>query len=122
MVETPEAFSKDYVYNVIRKCKNGKTSGIDALTYEAIKKSEILKEIVTDIVNGCLRYGKVPRNWRYSELSLIYKNGDINDINSYRPICLSGVLYKIYMACLANWITENIKFKLPQKGFLKYEG
>lgn len=51
----------------------------------------------------------MPINWRESITSLIYKNGDKNDIGNYRPITLTDVIYKAYAYILNNRLVEFIE-------------
>jgi len=118
----PDKLDVDFITRCISRLKNGKTPGIDGLPYEIIKKSKTLRDIITTIINTCIKHEKIPRRWRCIDMVLLYKSGDINEVNSYRPISMSAIIYKIYMSCLANWSMTNITFKLPQKGFLQFEG
>jgi hypothetical protein len=71
-----------------------------------------------------LRTGEVPRCWRITEISLLYKKGACQDPASFRPVALSSCLLKVMNALLANdmesFCRGHTTFNTSwQKGFLK---
>uniref|UniRef100_A0A8R1IG20 Reverse transcriptase domain-containing protein n=2 Tax=Caenorhabditis japonica TaxID=281687 RepID=A0A8R1IG20_CAEJA len=65
------------------------------------------------------RSGKVPEKWKTSNTTLIFKKGDKEDLENYRPICLLPVLYKAFTKCVLNRIRTTIEEAQPveQAGF-----
>jgi len=64
----------------------------------------------------------MPQFWKQSFPILIYKKGDIDDPENFRPITLQPVLYKIYAATLCHRLFDFIKYnnyidKKCQKAF-----
>ena len=77
--------------------KNSRTSGDDEIS------SVILKAIINFIleplaycVNLSLFYGIVPKLAKTARIIPIYKSGDKNDINNYRPISILPTLSKVF--------------------------
>lgn len=79
--------------------------GPDGVTYSLIKHCEGVKIIVRKILNTCLFFGFVPDNFLFSTVILADKNkDDKEDINNWRPICLSNTISKL----LTKWISNKI--------------
>src|SRR5437870_3094531 len=57
---------------------------------------------ITNLFNKCLDTNKIPDKWKEAKLSYLYKKGDTSDVNNYRPINMSSVLYKAFMTILTN--------------------
>lgn len=64
---------------------------------------------------------KFPNQWKSSNTILLFKKGDIRDIQNYRPISLTSHLSKLFYKVISNRI--NIKLEenqpLEQAGFRK---
>ena len=78
------------------------------------------------IFNLCIVNGKVPRTWKKSLITLVYKRGDKRDPANFRPISLQPAIYKLYTAILARRLAEycldNGTISPFQKGFMPIEG
>ena len=45
----------------------------------------------------CWRYGVMPSSFRHGHVATLYKGeGEVNDPNSYRPICITSVVARVY--------------------------
>ena len=45
----------------------------------------------------CWRYGVMPSSFRHGHVVTLYKGeGEVNDPNSYRPICITSVVARVY--------------------------
>ncbi|XP_060845386.1 uncharacterized protein LOC132924968 [Rhopalosiphum padi] len=100
--------------------------GDDGLTYRHWKRLDPECSVLTEVLNLCLRYGRIPPAWKKAVTILIYKKGDKGDLGNWRPISLSRTLYKLYVGCIASRLTEwltTCKVLSPcQKGFLPADG
>jgi Reverse transcriptase (RNA-dependent DNA polymerase) len=77
--------------------------------------------LINKFFNKCLITGKLPQQWKYTRMKLLYKNkGKLNDCNSYRGICLSNTLCKLLDKILANRILSHFHDIIPpeQYGFM----
>jgi hypothetical protein len=78
------------------------------------------------VFNICIKYEQIPDAWKKSVTVLIYKKGDPNDINNWRPIAILRTIYKLFAGVLAKRITtwlDNYAVLAPaQKGFLPHNG
>lgn len=61
----------------------------------------------------------IPRQWSESEIILLYKKGDPDNISNYRPISLLPSLYKLFSSIIEKRIKETTeKFQpIEQAGF-----
>ena len=69
------------------------------------------------------KWGRFPRNWSKSKGVLLFKKGDPNSIQNWRPICLTSCAYRIITAHIANAVQE-LNSRAPfitqaQKGFIQ---
>lgn len=56
------------------------------------------KKALREAVSKMIMDGKAPDGWRLSRMSMIYKGkGDKADINNYRPITVTSVVYRVVM-------------------------
>ncbi|KAE9416076.1 hypothetical protein Angca_002281, partial [Angiostrongylus cantonensis] len=64
---------------------------------------------------------KVPTQWKTSKTVLLFKKGDLHDIDNYRPICLLSVVYKLFTRVILNRIDRTLGEgqKCEQTGFRK---
>ena len=94
--------------------KGTKAEGFDSISNEMIKNSpkEIL-DLLHNFLNLCLDKSLIPKSWCKDILSPILKDGDRNDPNNYRGICISSALLKILCTLLNNRIQEHcLKFNI----------
>jgi len=57
----------------------------------------------------CLRKGEIPSSWNNAVIILLYKKGDKERVENYRPISLLSVLYKMFKVIL-NRIERDLDF------------
>ena len=123
VAELDSPFTVEEVKLCIRELKNGKAGGYDNLSNEHIKcGGKKLHETLTDLFNLFLKFEYVPKCAKRGIIHTLYKgNGKKrNDPNSYRPVTLLPVLYKLFerlmLGRLQAWISDkNIAFPNPQQ-------
>lgn len=87
---------KTEVINIINKLKSSHTVGADNICSIIIKA--IVNEIAEPlayIINLSLTQGIVPKMTKIAKIIPIYKSGDKNDIQNYRPISVLPTLSKV---------------------------
>ena len=117
-------FTLDDVISVVKKLKNGKSTGIDFIHNEFLKQSnDVLLDFYCKFFNVILETGIVPDIWCKGLIMPLYKNkGSRTDPDNYRGITLLSCLGKLFTACLNNRISAYIhsnKMGLEQAGFRK---
>ena len=107
-LETPDLeelnrqFTKSDIEKLIKKLKNGKSSGCDNILNEFLKNSpETVIETITNLFNLVLKTGVVPSNWCVGVIIPLFKNkGSINNVDNYRGITLLSVIGKLFTSAL----------------------
>ncbi|XGW33719.1 hypothetical protein V3C99_017837 [Haemonchus contortus] len=79
----------------------GRAPGADGSSLEALQACShrihcALTQRFTRYVNDC----KAPDAWRKSKTTLLFKKGDKEHLDNYRPITLLPVIYKVFTRCL----------------------
>lgn len=111
---------KSEVEHAIKTQKNDKAPGPDNITNETLKISmpDALPKL-TSLLNKILETEYIPTQWTTSNIVLIHKKGDKDDMNNYRPISLMSNVYKIFAKIILNRITKKLDEQQPieQAGF-----
>ena len=68
--------------------------------------NEALIDFLVKIFNKIFDGGMFPREWSKSIIVSIYKNGDVNQPDSYRGIALTSVISKVYTHILNKRLIE----------------
>jgi hypothetical protein len=115
-----ETINETEVIQHIKRLKLEKRPGPDKITNEAIKHAAtILAHPLTHLFNLILKTESTPKQWSESNIIILYKKGDPNDIGNYRPISLLPSLYKLFSSILEKRISKTIENNQPveQAGF-----
>ena len=84
--------------NAIADIKLGKASGLDTLSAEHFRYANNRISVLLSLCfNAMLIHSHVPKTFSYTVLVPIIKNknGDITDIDNYRPIAITSVASKV---------------------------
>ena len=49
-----------------------------------------------DIFNQSISQGKLPEDWKFAGVTPLFKQGDREDVNNYRPISVIPVAVKVF--------------------------
>ena len=114
--------SEDELSYVLRKAKNGKAGGADAIPTEFYKYSTPnLNKAILALFNYVFENGDYPEIWSHGIISPIYKAGEMHCPENYRKITLLSSLGKIFDSVLNNrlcFCKEAFRLNNPwQNGF-----
>jgi len=106
----------------IKKLKNSKAPGPDLIPNEVWKLLTGLSlEKITNLFQKVYDCGEVPAQWCQSLVTPLYKKGQTNDPENYRPISLLNTLLKLFTTILVtrfnNWMRKHKKLSKFQAGF-----
>ena len=117
--------TKDEVLKVLKGLKKRKAPGPDGLKgelYSAMIKNKTCLETLTRCLNNELQSENKPPQWKISKTVLIAKNRKPT-VKDFRPLALTDISYKLFMAILRNRIEEHIEHNNgiveEQTGFTK---
>lgn len=112
------------LFNIIRDLKNTNSSGFDDISTKIIKSC--LPYIIfplQHLINLSFKEGKFPEVLKTSVIKPVYKKGNKNNMDNYRPIALLSIFSKMLEKCLVNRMYRFFhKFKVlspHQFGFRK---
>ena len=110
-------FSSGEFAAALQHVKPGKASGPDSICPELIiHAGTALKSWLRCFLSSCLRQLKIPKVWRRALVVAIPKpNKPVEDPNSYRPISLLCVLYKILERLIYARIEPIVEPLLPDE-------
>lgn len=109
---------------VLKLLKNvsSNSPGYDEIPPKLIMKvsSEIVIPL-THIINESFSKGAYPDNLKIAKVIPIFKSGDLNDVNNFRPISLLPAFNKIFEKCLSyrlvNYLESKSLISANQFGF-----
>ena len=85
------------VYRAISELKNGKSTGIDNFLNQAFKVSkDVVTNSLTDILNTCIKHKIFPRDFKVGRVTPIFKAGEKEELNNYRPITVLPTIARIF--------------------------
>jgi hypothetical protein len=112
----------DELLSTINCIQDKKTPDFNNISMHLVKKSIVnISAPLIHIFNCSLTSGRVPDKMKIAKVVPIFKSGNANDINSYRPISLlctfSKILEKIVANSLLKYLNENNLISPNQFGF-----
>lgn len=112
------------VLQEIMSLRNTRSEGYDEISTKIIKVCcNELTKILTHLINMSFLQGTFPDKLKLSIIKPLFKKGDKDDINNYRPITLIPILSKIYERCMYRRLIDFCnKFRIisdEQFGFQK---
>ena len=112
------------VFNIINSFKNKTTSNTSIIPIQILKSiSHIIDLPLSIIINKSFISGIFPDNLKLSRVIPIFKSGEKDDMNNYRPISLlpnfSKIFEKIIYRRMLNYIERNNILNSCQYGFRK---
>lgn len=68
-------------------------------------------QYLTKIINALIIRGSFPSAWKHATVTFIFKSGDLNNVNNYRPISLFPVLSEVVEKVVAQQPTAFLQSK-----------
>lgn len=114
-------FTDDEIEKAIDQLKKGRASDRKGLTAEMVKAGkEELKSALLSLYNDIIKPGTLPpKDWKETIVTVLFKSGDPQLPQNYRPIASIPLLYKLFSKMLCNRITPILEAQQPpdQAGF-----
>ena len=110
--------SMEELERVIKKLKRRKAPGPDDIPTEIVKELDAdNKEYILELMVKWWNEEYIEEEELQARVVLIYKKGDTNKFENYRPISLLNTLYKIFAALLHIRISETLDRHLQKTQF-----
>ena len=74
-----------------------KATGIDGISARLLKiASPVISESLCRLFNRSLAEADIPEEWKQAKVTPIHKEGDLDNINNYRPISVIPIVMKVF--------------------------
>ena len=102
------------IYKLICNLKLRKASGFDQISNSILKATcSIIAPFLVKLFNSCMKLGTFPDAFKIAQVIPLFKGGDKENVNSYRPISLLPVLGKLFEKVISLRTVNFLdKFKL----------
>ena len=114
--------SASNIVKVIKKLISGKATGLDGIPNKALKDSaELIASSLSDLLNFSVGTKTYPDDFKVAKVTPIFKTGDEDDVNNYRPISIIPTIARVYekLICsqLYQYFVNNKLLSNQQFGF-----
>ena len=108
--------------SALNRMRNSKSSGADGITVGMLRQTfSVIGPHLLRIVNGTIRAGKLPDDWKVAMVTPLFKSGDVTDVNSFRPVSVLPTVSKLTerVICdqLVDYLTSHDIICPEQHGF-----
>ena len=70
--------------SALNRMQNSKSSGADGITVGMLKQTfPVIAPHLLRIVNGTIRTGKLPEDWKAATVTPLFKSGDVSDVQLF---------------------------------------
>ncbi len=106
----PQPVDTDTIILTVKGLKDISSVGSDGIPLTFIKDSlYFIAFYLTFIVNTSIVTGIFPTTWKHALVLPIFKSGDNNDFDNYRPISIISILSKILEKVVAGQLTRYLE-------------
>ena len=114
--------SMNTVHKLINELENDKSTGLDGICVKSLKLgSPVLSFYLMHIFNISLRTGTVPKVWKQKRVTPVFKKGEADSVNNYRPISILPITMKLFEKIVheqvSNFLDINNILNPSQSGF-----
>ena len=118
----PQPVTIETVILTFKQIRDTNAVGTDDITFRFLRDSlPIMAFYLTIIINTSIVTSSFPSLYKHSLISPIFKSGDPDDVNNYRPIAILSVVSKVIEKIISNqlkeFLEENKLLSETQHGF-----
>ena len=89
--------TRDKVCSRLNKLNKSKATGLDMISARLIREcADLICIPICNIFNQSISLGIFPDDWKCAKVTPLFKEGDRNDVNNYRPISVISVVAKVF--------------------------
>jgi len=97
------------ILKLLKNCEAEKACGPDNISNKMLKLiAPNISPILAKLFNKIIDSGIFPNQWKHGTVSVIYKKGDKNDPNNYRPITLLCNISKLLERLIFNPLLQHL--------------
>lgn len=116
--------SPDEVVDISRSLKNKFSSGDDGIPTSILRAIiEEIKTILAHLINCSFKHGIFPRQLKLALITPLFKEGDPQSLNNYRPISILSSFSKFFETAMSIRVTSFVKqcniISETQHGYLR---
>ena len=114
--------STNEVFSLLNKLKKSKAVGLDKISSRLIREcADLICKPLCYIFNQSLNVGMFPDDWKCARVTPLFKQGERDDLNKYRPISVIPVIAKVFERIVYNqlyaYLTKHNVICKCQSGF-----
>ena len=103
---------------MLQKLSPRKDAGIDKIICQLLRiAAPVIALVGARLINFSFSSGSFSSRWKTVKVSPLYKNGDVRDVQNFRPISVLPVLSKVIARhvhdSLYSYLTENNDLSSP---------
>ena len=108
-IMTDLSFSEAEVSCVLKSLDSNKATGPDGISARLLKETaDVITPSLCKLFNRSVLSGTIPEEWKVANIVPVYKKGNKEYTENYRPISLLSITLKVLERCVLN----NINFRL----------
>ena len=108
-VVTDIQLTEEMVYSILSNLDNNKAHGPDQLPARLLTEtSRQITPSLTALFNKSLRTGQLPNEWKPANVVPVFKKGNKEHAENYRPISLLSLISKTLERCVFNFIKDHV--------------
>ena len=114
--------SASFIHQQLQNLKANKATGIDDISAKYLKLSaSVISQPLATILNLSISSGIYPDDLKKAKVTPIFKKGEKQDINNYRPVSvlpvITGIFERHISTCLINFLDKHKLIYDNQSGF-----
>ena len=89
--------SVNKVFSLLNKLNKSKAAGLGKISAKLTREcADLICIPICDIFNQSISLGIFPDDWKCARVTPLFKQGDRDDLNNYRPISVISVVAKVF--------------------------
>lgn len=105
-----QKLSVQQVCEIVKNLKNKDSCGHDGISVKLLKHIfPIIANTITTVLNQCLQANTFPDQLKIAKIAPIFKTGEKNKFENYRPISILPAVSKVFEKAMANQLVDHLK-------------
>ena len=96
------------VASILNTLDTKKATGSDEIPAKLLKETASITPSLCKLFNKSLLVGKIPRDWKLTNVVPVHKKGNQEHTENYRPISLLPIVSKVLERCIFNNIRDHL--------------